>query len=117
MAKTYININGETREASSLTFPSTGRQFRGAWQFNGSAIEVDMVTARELFRNRVRAARKPELEKLDAEFMQALEGTKGDTSAIVSRKKALRDATKDPAIEAASTPEELLKVKPAGLEV
>lgn len=116
MATTYININGETREASSLTFPSTGRQFRGAWQFNGSAIEVDMVTARELFRDRVRAARKPELEKLDAEFMQALEVGK-DTVEVAKKKKALRDATKDPAIEAASTPEELLKVKPAGLEV
>ena len=41
----YININGDVRDASSLTVPSD-RTFRGAWQFNGDAVEVDMTKAR-----------------------------------------------------------------------
>jgi hypothetical protein len=34
---TLININGDVRDAASLTVPSD-RTFRGAWQFNGSAL-------------------------------------------------------------------------------
>ena len=43
---TYININGDVRDASSLTVPAD-RTFRGAWQFNGDAVEIDMTAASE----------------------------------------------------------------------
>ena len=42
MTTTYININGDVRDASSLTVPAD-RTFRGAWSFNGDAVEVDMA--------------------------------------------------------------------------
>jgi len=48
--------------------------------------------------------------------MKALE-TGADTSAIVAQKQALRDAPADPAIDAATTPEQLKLVQPAGLTV
>ena len=47
MTTTYININGDVRDASSLTVPSD-RTFRGAWSFNGDAVEVDMTAARDI---------------------------------------------------------------------
>ena len=43
MAQTYININGEMRDASSLTLPPEGRLLRGAWVFNGDVVEIDPV--------------------------------------------------------------------------
>lgn len=110
---TYININGDVRDASSITTP-TDRTFRGAWQFNGAAVEVDMAAARDIWRDKIRQARKPLFDALDAAFMKALE-TGADTSAIVAEKQALRDATADPAIDAATTPDELKAVRPAGL--
>ena len=105
MTTTYININGDVRDASSLTVP-TDRVFRGAWQFNGNAVEIDMAAARDIHRDNLRAERKPELEKLDVAYMKALE-TNGDTAAIAAQKQALRDVTADARIEAATTPDAL----------
>jgi hypothetical protein len=105
MTKTYININGDVREASSLTVPQD-RTFRGAWQFNGDAVEVDMTNALAIHKDALRAERKPRLDALDVEFMLALE-TGGDTVAVAAKKKALRDITDDTRLAAATTPEEL----------
>lgn len=107
MAQTLININGDVRDAASLTVPSD-RTFRGAWQFNGNVVEVDMVAARDIHRDNLRAERAPRLDALDVDYMKALED--GDTpaqQAIVGVKQALRDVTADPRIEAAATPDEL----------
>jgi len=105
MTTTYININGDVRDASSLTVPAD-RTFRGAWQFNGAAVEIDMTAAREIHKDNLRAERKPELEKLDVAYMKALEQG-GDTAAIAAEKQTLRDVTDDARIAAASTPDEL----------
>jgi hypothetical protein len=105
MTTTYININGDVRDASSLTVPAD-RTFRGAWQFNGAAVEIDMAAAREIHKDNLRAERKPELEKLDVDYMKALEQG-GDTAAIAAEKQTLRDVTDDARIAAASTPDEL----------
>ena len=102
---TYININGDVRDASSLTVP-TDRTFRGAWQFNGDAVEIDMVAARDIHRDNLRAERKPLLEALDVAYMRALEDDTG-TVDITAEKQALRDVTEDPRIDAAATPDEL----------
>ena len=104
---TYININGDVRDASSLTVPAD-RTFRGAWQFNGNAVEVDMAAAREIHKDNLRRERAPRLADLDVEFMRMLE--QGDTAAqaaIAGVKQALRDVTADARIAAASTPDEL----------
>jgi hypothetical protein len=105
MTTTYININGDVRDASSLTVPAD-RTFREAWQFNGAAVEIDMTAARDIHRNNLRAERKPLLDALDVDYMKALEQG-GDTAAIAAQKQALRDVTADPRIDAAATPDEL----------
>ena len=105
MTKTYINIAGDVRDAASLSVPSD-RAFRGAWQFSGEAVEIDMVKARDIHRNVLRRERDPLLERLDVAYMKALE-TGGDTASVASEKQKLRDVTDDPRIEAAATPDEL----------
>jgi len=66
-----------------------------------SIIKTDMAKAREVHKNNIRQARKPLLESLDIEFQKALE-TSADTSAIVAKKNALRDAPADSGIASAS---------------
>jgi hypothetical protein len=102
---TYININGDVRDASSLTVPAD-RTFRGAWAFNGAAVEIDMAAARGIHRDNLRAERAPKLAALDVAYMKALEQS-GDTAAIAAQKQALRDVTGDARIEAAATPDAL----------
>jgi len=75
-----------------------------------------MTKAREIKRDMIRAERKPLLEKLDVEFMRAQEA--GDTALqqdIAEKKQSLRDATVDPVIDAAITPDELKAATPAAL--
>jgi hypothetical protein len=90
----------------------TDRTFRVALMDNGAQLTYDMLKARDVWRNKMRAARAPLLADLDVQFMRAQE--RGEpTQAIVDRKQALRDVTADPAIEAAQTPDELRKAWPA----
>ena len=102
---TYININGDVREASSLTVP-TDRTFRGAWQFNGDAVDVDMATALTIHKDNLRAERKPRLDALDVEYMKALEAGTG-ADAIAAQKATIRDITDDARLAAATTPDAL----------
>jgi hypothetical protein len=102
---TYININGDVREASSLTVP-TDRTFRGAWQFNGDAVEVDMDQAKAIHKDNLRAERKPRLDALDVSYMKALESGSGAAD-IATQKQTLRDITADSRINAATTPDAL----------
>ena len=67
---------------------------------------VDMAKAREIHKANIREAREPKLAELDVEFQKALE-TSADTSAIVAKKQALRDAPADSGIASASTADEL----------
>ena len=66
-----------------------------------SIITTDMAKAREIHKNNIREARKPLLESLDIEFQKPQE-TSADTSAIVAKKNALRDAPADSGIASAS---------------
>lgn len=102
---TYININGDVREASSLK-QQPDRAFRGAWQFEGEAVSVDMDKARDIQKDVIRQERNPELESLDIQTMKALE-TGGDVTPIAAQKQALRDVTDDPRIASAATPDDL----------
>jgi hypothetical protein len=70
------------------------------------SITINMTKAKNIHKNAIREKRKPLLEALDIEFQKALE-TGADTSAIVAKKKALRDAPANSAIDAATTPDEL----------
>ena len=62
---------------------------------------IDMAKAREIHKTNIRTARTPKLAELDVEFQKAQE-TSADTSAIVAKKQALRDAPADSAIASAS---------------
>lgn len=88
---------------------SSDREFRNAWKStDGKKIEVDLDKAKNVVKERIRAERAPELEKLDLEVLRADET--GDTTKkaeIVAKKQALRDATDSPAIVNATTVEEL----------
>ena len=71
-----------------------------------SIITTNIAKAREVHKNRIRAARVDKLAALDVEFQKALE-TSSDITSIVSKKKALRDAPANTAIDAAKTESEL----------
>lgn len=91
------------------------RSFRNAWcdETPEPVIDIDMPKARNIQRDRMRAARAPKLAALDVDYMRALEaGDEQGKNKIVADKQALRDVTADPAIEAAQTPEELKAVWP-----
>ncbi len=107
MAQTLININGDVRDAASLTVPAD-RTFRGAWHFNGNAVEVDMTKARDIHRDALRAERNPRFDALDAEWFRAAETADTDAQAsVAAQKQALRDVTDDARIDAATTPDAL----------
>ena len=93
------------------------RTFRNAWRLDGDgAVEVDMDKAREIHREKLRGIRKPLLEALDVEYQRADEaGNTAEKKRVAAKKQALRDVTADPAIDAASTPDELKAVIPAAL--
>jgi hypothetical protein len=76
-------------------------------------VTVDMTKAREIWRNKIREARAEKLKALDVQYQRADEEGDADAkAAVVAKKKALRDAPADPAIDAATTVEELKKVWP-----
>tara|TARA_R100000687_G_C6296810_1_gene94004 strand:+ start:23 stop:283 length:261 start_codon:yes stop_codon:yes gene_type:complete len=62
---------------------------------------IDMAKAREIHKNKIRAAREQKFKELDVEFQKALE-TGASTTDIVAKKQALRDAPADSGIAAAS---------------
>ena len=53
-------------------------------------VTVNVTKAKEIWKDKIRAARKPKLEELDVQFIKAQE-TGSDTSAIVAKKQELRD--------------------------
>ena len=80
-------------------------------------IRVNMDKARDIKRDQLRAERKPLLEQLDVEFMRTQEqGDQAKADEIAAKKQALRDVTADPAIDAATTPDELKAVRPKALD-
>tara|TARA_B100000424_G_scaffold245382_1_gene216341 strand:- start:25 stop:285 length:261 start_codon:yes stop_codon:yes gene_type:complete len=67
---------------------------------------IDMAKAKEIHKEKIRIARKPKLAELDIEFQKALE-TGADTSAIVAKKQALRDAPAAAGISTAASDSDL----------
>jgi len=66
-----------------------------AWRIDSAGnITLDRAAAEELKRSQFRALRKPLLEKLDVQFMRALENGDTATIAVISaEKQVLRDVT------------------------
>ena len=53
-------------------------------------ITIDILKAKDIWKNKIRDARKSALEKLDVDFIKAQE-TSSDTTSIVADKQTLRD--------------------------
>lgn len=79
-------------------------------------ITIDMSKARDIHRERMRQDRAPKLAALDIAFQRAVEAGES-TAVVVTQKRALRDVTADPAIDAAQSPEALKAVWPDCLVV
>ena len=71
-----------------------------------SIIKTDMAKAKELHKTNIRIARESKFTELDIEFQKALE-TSSDTSDIVAKKQALRDAPAAAGISTAVTETDL----------
>jgi hypothetical protein len=67
-------------------------------------IQVNIAKAKDITKDKLREERKPLLEKLDVDFQRALE-TGADTTDIIAKKQALRDATNQ--VNTMNTVEEL----------
>ena len=109
---TYIKIGATSYNAADYTLPAE-RTFREGWQADADTgvISVNMTKAKDIWRDKIRAAREPELSKLDTAFMKAQE-TGASTTQIVADKNTLRDAPSHADIDAATTPDELKAVQP-----
>ena len=89
----------------------TDRSFRNSWVGVGigstsGTITEDMTKAKELHKAKIREARADKFTALDIEYQRATE-TSADTSAIVTKKQALRDAPAASGIATASNTTEL----------
>tara|TARA_Y100000401_G_C8143751_1_gene136136 strand:- start:5 stop:442 length:438 start_codon:yes stop_codon:yes gene_type:complete len=83
------------------------RNFRAAFVCDADMNPViDMKKAKDVWREKIRKARKPKLEELDIQYMKAQEAGE-DTSAIVAKKNKLRDFPAKSEIDAASNLTEL----------
>ena len=71
------------------------------------AIFVNIPKAKDIWKDKIRVARKPALEKLDVDYMRANEaGT--DTTTIVADKQTLRDLPTQ--VDTATTTDEIKAV-------
>ena len=109
---TFIKIGANEYNAANYSIPSE-RTFREGWEANPdtSVISVNLEKAKDIWRDKIRAARIEPLEALDTQYMRALE-TSADTTQIISDKQALRDAPALASIDAATTPDELKAIQP-----
>ena len=107
---TYIrDKNGKTIDSSIAKTPQF-RHFRDAWVINGDVISEDLVTAKTLFKDKIREVRKPLLELEDVNYMKALEdGNTAKAKEIADKKKVLRDLPADTKIDSAKDIDELKK--------
>lgn len=71
------------------------------------AIFVNIDKAKEVWKEKIRTARKPVLEKLDIDFIKAQE-TSSDTTSIVANKQILRDLPSQ--VDTATTTDEIKSV-------
>ena len=89
----------------------TDRSFRDSWVGNGVGVSTativeDMTKAKEIHKAKIRTARVDKFAALDVEFQRALE-TSADTSTIVAKKQALRDAPAASGIATAASTSDL----------
>jgi len=82
--------------------------FFNAWELNGTTVTVNLVKAKAITKDRLRAERTPLLQAQDVAFQRALESG-ADTTAIVAEKQRLRDITQ--LADQATTLEQLKQIE------
>ena len=109
---TYIKIGAASYDATDYQIPAE-RTFREGWEANADTgvISVNMAKAKDIWRDKIRAAREEPLKALDTAYMKALESG-SSTTQIIADKQALRDAPALASIDAATTPDELKAIQP-----
>jgi len=70
-------------------------------------IKINITKSKNIWKDKIRVARKPKLEELDIEFNKAQE-TGADTSSIVTKKQELRDYPEQ--VDSATTLDEIKAV-------
>lgn len=88
------------------------RRYISAWRLSAGKISVDMDSAKEIFRNRIRAVRSGIFSDLDIQFTRSLETGEGKDE-IIAKKQELRDLTSDPRIDAAKNLDDLAAAWPS----
>lgn len=108
-AQSLVNIQGDIRDAALLTFPPTGREFRGAWFYSGNNIVIDMPTARDIKIERIALKAAEKIAK--AENQAAKKALKGEPTteedAEVAKFRAKPKQAGIDLIQQAATPEAL----------
>ena len=109
---TFVKIGATSYDAADYQIPAQ-RTFRDGWEANSDTgvISVNMTKAKDIWRDKIRAAREAPFQDLDTAYMKALE-TGADTSSIAAQKQALRDAPALASIDNATTPDELKAIQP-----
>lgn len=88
IAESNIPSGAEYKIVDESELPKD-RQFRNAWGYD---LKEDLAKSKEIWKDKLRADRKPLLEAQDVAFMKALE-TGDDTAVITTEKQRLRDIT------------------------
>jgi hypothetical protein len=115
LIRRHIDTTKPYQVMDATELPNQDGDYYEAWTMvskNGISdqysVELDMVRAREIHRNKLREVRKSTLEALDIQFMRAVErGDIAKQQEIAAKKQQLRDITTDPRIDIATSCEEL----------
>ena len=70
-------------------------------------VTINIAKAKDIWKDKIRSARKPKLEELDIQYMRAQEAG-SDTSTIVTKKQELRDFPSQ--VDSATTTDEIKAV-------
>lgn len=104
------------KEVTEDTVIPSDRTYRNAWTTSTEGIQVDMNQAKEIQKDRWRAARKLAMADLDIAFMKALEqNDEAKLAEIAQKKQELRDITKTD-LSKIKTPEALKEAIPEPLQ-
>lgn len=102
------------REISPDSLPD--EVYRESWKDTGLTIKHDLPKARNLHMQEIRKIRDKELEKLDVEYMKAIESGDGLLQdSIAADKQALRDLPQTFDLSGAMSINQLLELWPEGL--
>ena len=91
------------------------RSYREAWIFNGK-FDHDMPKAKQIHKDKLRLARNKKFIELDGLWMKAFAtNNKQEVDRIEAERQVLRDLPQDPAIDTATTIEQLKALWPVTL--